>query len=51
MKAFVILSKAKDLTTGVTNTKRLSRDQSPWGGPSPFSRFGMTVRQLTEQPE
>jgi hypothetical protein len=31
MNAFVILSEAKDLTTGVANTKRLSRDQSPWG--------------------
>ena len=26
MNAFVILSEAKDLTTGVANTKRLSRD-------------------------
>jgi hypothetical protein len=31
MNAFVILSEAKDLTTGVSNTKRLARDQSPWG--------------------
>ncbi len=30
MNALVILSEAKDLTTGVANTKRLSRDQSPW---------------------
>jgi hypothetical protein len=28
MNAFVILSEAKDLTTGVSNTKRLARDQS-----------------------
>jgi hypothetical protein len=31
MNAFVILSEAKDLRTGVANTERLSRDQSPWG--------------------
>ena len=31
MNAFVILSEAKDLTTGVSNTKRLARDQPPWG--------------------
>ena len=30
MNAFVILSEAKDLTTGVVNIKCLSRDQSPW---------------------
>jgi hypothetical protein len=29
MNAFVILSEAKDLTTGVANIKCLSRDQSP----------------------
>jgi hypothetical protein len=28
MNAFVILSEAKDLTTGVANTKRSLRDQS-----------------------
>jgi hypothetical protein len=33
MNAFVILSGAKDLTTGVASTKRLSRDQSPGGDP------------------
>jgi hypothetical protein len=27
MNAFVILSEAKDCTTGVANTKRLARDQ------------------------
>jgi hypothetical protein len=31
MNAFVILSEAKDLAIGVTNTKRLSLDQSAWG--------------------
>ena len=29
--AFVILSEATDLITGVANAKRLARDQSPWG--------------------
>jgi hypothetical protein len=51
MNAFAILSEAKDLTTGVANTKRLSRDHPLWGGPSPPSRFGMTARQLTEDPK
>jgi hypothetical protein len=31
MNAFVILSEATDLITGVANAKRLARDQSPWG--------------------
>ena len=43
MNAFVILSKAKDLITGVANTKRLSRGHSLWGTPVTASRSGMTA--------
>jgi len=45
MNAFVILSEAKDLTIEVANTKRLARDQFPWGR----SLTAFAVRQLTEQ--
>jgi hypothetical protein len=31
MNAFVILSEAKDFTTGVSNTKRLARESIPLG--------------------
>ena len=51
MNAFVIVSEAKDLTTRVANTKRLSRDHPFGEGCSPSSPFGMTVGQLTEHPK
>ena len=51
MNAFVILSEAKGLTTGVANIKCLWRYQSPRERSPTVSRFGMTARQPIEQPK
>ena len=51
MNAFVILSEAKDLQPElrISNAYRVINHLGR--GPSPSSQFGMTARQLIEQPK